>query len=318
MPRLPDRCAEILILAFFRLFSRVPKAIIDRAAVAVGRFWFAVDRRHRDIALDNMRHALGDTLTEHERKALCRSTFINLARVALEIPFLLRLEKKNVHDHVVFEGGEHVQKALASGRGAVFLSAHMGNWELSSLAVSHAFEIPVTVVVRPLDYQPMDRVLTRLRSGAGNRVLDKDKNATEVGRLLQKGGVVGILMDQNASWYEGVFVPFFGRIACTNKGLAVFAKRYDPVILPVFNHRLPDGRYRAVFEPPLRLCDTGDVGKDIIENTALFNRVIEENIRKAPDAWLWVHRRWRIKPVPRRARNRLKGAPGFNPDDFLE
>jgi len=140
--------------------------------------------------------------------------------------------------------------------------------------------------------------------------LDKDKSAAEVSALLRKNQVVGILLDQNSSWYEGVYVPFFGKTACTNKGLAMFAIRYGAKVIPVFNVRLRDGRYRVIFNPPLDLVHSGNVSNDIVENTARFNKVIEDHIRMAPDNWLWVHRRWRIKKIPARARQKIKGLIG--------
>jgi KDO2-lipid IV(A) lauroyltransferase len=153
----------------------------------------------------------------------------------------------------------------------------------------------------------MDKVLTEIRSRTGNVVLNKDKSAVAVMELLQKNQIVGVLLDQNSSWYEGVYVPFFGRVACTNKGLAMFALRYGATVVPVFNIRMKDGRYRIIFRPPVDMVRTGNISRDIVETTALYNRIIESHIKMAPDNWLWIHRRWRIKTIPTPARRKLKG-----------
>ena len=275
----------------------------------IGSCWYILDKRHRTVAMENVAIAFGDALGRENRERLVKSNFIQLARVLLEIPSLQNLSKHNLHRHVVVKRRQHVRSALRSGKGVVFLTAHMGNWELMALAVSLAFDIKIGIVARPLDLPAADRVLREIRTRTGNRLIDKSRSADEIGRRLRERKAVGILLDQNASWYEGVYVPFFGRRACTNKGLALLALRYDALVIPTFNHRLADGRYEINFEPALKLHRTGNISEDVISNTALFNRVIEKQIRNVPDNWFWVHRRWRLKSVPNEVRKRISHLP---------
>jgi len=174
-----------------------------------------------------------------------------------------------------------------------------------SLATCLKFDFRCNLLVRPLDFAPLDRVLKEIRTATGNRVIDKIRSARAVGKVLERGEILAILLDQNASWYDGVYVPFFGRTACTNRGFALFALRYNPIILPIFNSRQADGRYQIRFDTPVSVTHTGNTSRDIVENTAKFNRIIEKHIRMAPDNWLWVHRRWRLKEIPERAKAKM-------------
>jgi len=311
MNQFSEQLQYVVVKTIIRLLAIVPRRALVRLAVPLGKIWYGLDRYHRKIAFDNLQIAFGREKSPAALKRLIRANFVQLVRVVLETPSLLKLSKRNLDDYVVFSGQENLKTALARGKGVLFLTAHLGNWELMALAVPLKFDMSSSVLVRPLDSRPIDRVLTEIRSRTGNRVLDKDKSAGVVAQLLSQNRVIGILLDQNASWYEGVYVPFFGKVACTNKGLAMFAMRYDATVVPAFNVRAKDGRYRIMLAPPLELLRSGNVSDDIVENTARFNRVIEKYVRLAPDNWLWVHRRWRIKDIPDRARRKIRGLTDF-------
>ena len=297
----------LIIKKLLWLASGIPRHVMRLFAFPLAGLWYVLDRNHREIAFDNMMKAYGNTLSRSECVGLVKANFLHLITVVLELPSLLRIRKDNVDAYVEISGEAHLRAALARGNGVLFLTAHLGNWELMALASGLKFNFSAHVMVRPLDYEPMDRVLTEIRSRTGNRVLDKDKSAGTVRELLQQNQIIGILLDQNSSWYEGVYVPFFGRVACTNKGLAMFALRYDATVVPAFNVRMKDGRYRIMFRPPVDTVRTGDVSRDIVETTARFNQIIEAHIRMAPDNWFWVHRRWRIKDIPKDAWKKIRG-----------
>lgn len=114
-------------------------------------------------------------------------------------------------------------------------------------------------------------------------------------RTLRKNGMIGILIDQNMDWYEGVFVDYFGRPACTTNGLALLALHSGAPVLPAYLIRLTDGRYRLVIEPEIEIIDTGERDADVIANTQRFTKVIEDTVRKYPEQWLWVHQRWKTQ-----------------------
>ncbi len=302
-----DNNAYRLIRKIMVAGSRIPRKTLTLLAHPIGTFWYAADRYHRKIALNNMMNAFSSEMTASQCRSVVRKNFIQLTRVALELPSLCRLNRRNVESYVEFSGVANLRDALSKGTGVLFLSAHLGNWELMALAVPLYFNFPVHVLVRPLDHKPLDTTLTEIRSRTGNRILDKNNSAQYIRKLLRHNQLVAILLDQNASWYDGVYVPFFGRTACTNRGLALLAIRYGATVLPAFNIRQKDGRYKIMFDPVVELVRTGDFTRDVVENTRKFNEIIERYIRMAPDNWLWVHRRWRIKPIPEAAKNRIKG-----------
>lgn len=294
-----------IIKRFLKTLAIIPRGLLVCLAVPLGRIWYLLDPYHRGIAFDNMLKAFSGEIDKDRICHMVKSNFVQLVRVVLEIPSLLKLSKDNIDSYVVFSGQRYVREALLQGKGILFLSAHLGNWELATLATPLKFDLSINALVRPLDFSPMDKVLTEIRSRTGNKVLDKDKSASLIRPMLKKNQVIGIMLDQNASWYEGVYVPFFNRLSCTNKGLALFAMRYGATVLPVFNIRQKDGRYRIMFEPPVSLVRSDDLRHDLVENTVLFNTIIEKYVRMAPDNWLWIHRRWRIKDIPETAKSVL-------------
>jgi KDO2-lipid IV(A) lauroyltransferase len=154
---------------------------------------------------------------------------------------------------------------------------------------------PFTGIYRTLDSALLDRLVFKVRSTAGNVPLAKEHAMRNMLRTLKRNGMLGILIDQNVDWYEGVFVDFFGRPACTTDGLALLALHTEAPVLPGYMVRLPDGRYRLVIGPEVEIVRTGDKDADVLANTQRFTEVIEETVRRYPDQWLWIHQRWKTK-----------------------
>jgi len=280
---------------FMDIAAIVPLRYTWRLAEPLGRLWFRLDTKHRLIALNNLKLAWGDELTEKERKNIARKNFIHLARVVLELPYIRKVTPEEVEGFVSFDGLEHFNAAMEKGRGVLLLTSHFGNWELMALAFSLLYR-PINIVIRPLDIPLLDSLITHIRTWGGNQIIAKKGSLRKVLRLLATGDVVGLLMDQNPAWYEGVFVPFFKEIACTNKALSVLALRTNAPVIPVHNVRELDGSYRIVAEPEVALVRSGDTRRDIEENTAEFNKIIESYVRRHPEQWFWVHQRWKTRP----------------------
>ena len=297
-----------LIKLTLQLLAAIPASVLQFVAPPLGKLWYRLDATHRRIATDNMNRAFEGEFNPAEIHNRVKANFIQLTRMGLEIPGLLKLNAGNVDDFVSIQGIHHLFQARKRGKGVIILTAHLGHWEMMALVSALKFQIPLHVLVRPLDFKPMDRLLTEIRSRTGNRIIAKVDSAAPIGRLLRRNQVVGILLDQNASWYDGVYVPFFGRTACTNKGLAMLALRYGASVIPAFNTRRQDGRYHIIVEPAVSLSKTGNLSRDVIVNTARFNQIIEKHIRMAPDNWFWVHRRWRIKSIPPRILKKLNAS----------
>jgi KDO2-lipid IV(A) lauroyltransferase len=204
--------------------------------------------------------------------------------------------RDNVKHTVVYYGFENYERALARGKGVLFLTAHLGAWELS--AFTHSLHgHPLHVVMRPLDNLLLDRLTRHYRTMHGNSMVDKDDFVRGLLSAMKAGETVGILMDTNMTPPQGVFVDFFGIPACTASGLARIALRTDAAVVPGFT--LWDSalrKYRLHFDPAVTLVRTGDDDADAVANTALFTKIIEDYVRRYPDQWLWVHRRWKTRP----------------------
>ncbi|MCG6916407.1 MAG: lysophospholipid acyltransferase family protein [Deltaproteobacteria bacterium] len=280
---------------FMDMAANLPLRFSWKLADFLGRVWFHLDRKHRQIALSNLKIARGEELSENERKVIARRNFIHLAQVVLELPYLRKLNPDDLDGYVAFHGVEHFEMALKKGRGVLLLASHFGNWELMALAFSLHYR-PVHLVVRPLDSPFLDTLITKIRTRGGNQLIPKKGSVQKMLRLLKAGDAVALLLDQNPAWYEGVFVPFFNEIACTNKTLGTIALRTGAPVVPVFNVRQPDGTYGVFFEPEIVLSISGDTTRDVEENTAKFNKIIETYIRRYPEQWFWVHQRWKTRP----------------------
>lgn len=196
-----------------------------------------------------------------------------------------------------YEGLEHYLAARDSGHGVFVLTAHLGAWELSSFFHS-LMGYPMSMVIRRLDHQRVDALVNGIRTLHGNRVLPKDDFARGLLKAMHGGETVGILMDTNMTPPQGVFVPFFGVEACTASGLARVAARSGAAVLPGFLlWERAERRYVLHFGPALDLVRSGNIDRDALENTALFTRTLEGYIRRYPEQWLWVHRRWKTRPL---------------------
>ncbi len=297
-----------LIWYTVKALGRLSRSQINAAALMLGNLWFGLDRGHRRLAIDNIHRAYANRLSLPACRQLARRNFVHLMRVALEAPLLPHLNRQNIHQYVTLTGERYLRQALAGKRGVIVLTAHLGNWEMMAAAGPLLFDLPLDIVARRLDYQPLERVLMDIRTCTGNRMLDKIGGAAGIKSRLRQNRLVAIMLDQNASWYDGVYVPFFNRTACTNKGMALFAMRYRAAVLPVFNIRQPDGRYRICIDRPIEMLPAGgDLTRAMVHNTARFNRVIESYVRRAPDNWFWVHRRWNLKTIPEAARAKVAG-----------
>jgi KDO2-lipid IV(A) lauroyltransferase len=284
-----------LVGAVGRGVGRLPPRPASRIGAALGElgYWLLPGRRR--IALGNLALALGATLPEPARRKVARETFRHLGVTVMECCRLFLGPPGAMLGRVRLEGAEHIKRALAEGRGALYLTAHFGNWEL--LAAAHGLTglPPLNVVVRPLDNPFLDALVAGGRLRAQLRLIPKRAAVKGVRTALARGECVGILLDQDAGRH-GVFVPFFHQPASTSRSLAVLALKTGAPVVPAFIHRLPDGDHVVTLEPTVDLLRTGQLDRDVEENTARFTQVIERQVRARPAQWFWVHRRWKSHP----------------------
>ena len=205
--------------------------------------------------------------------------------------------KAQAASFIRYDGLDRYLQARAAGKGVLVLTAHLGAWELSSFFHS-LVGYPMGLLIRRLDNDRVDRLVNRTRCQHGNWVVHKDDFARGLITAMRAGETVGILMDTNMTPPQGVFVPFFGKLACTASGMARIAMKTGAAVLPGFlTSDGAEGTYTLRFGPALRLVETGNVEADILANTALFTAELERYIRRFPDQWLWMHRRWKTRPA---------------------
>jgi KDO2-lipid IV(A) lauroyltransferase len=242
--------------------------------------------RLRKTAMRNLALALPGA--DHGR--IVDGVFRSIGRLLLSLAHFRSITPDNIDRWIRYEGFEHFAEAKRRGRGVLFATGHLGNWELSAFAHALLAE-PMHVVVRPLDNPLIDRLVTGLRTASGNRVIEKKDFARGILKALARNEAVGILVDQNTAPDQGVFVNFFGIAACTNVGIAKIAARTGAAVIPGFAlWSDEERRYVLRFYPPVEI--TGDA----LEDTRRIHAAVECAIREHPDQWLWIHRRWKTRP----------------------
>lgn len=273
----------------------LPKPLARGIAARVAGILYGLSPKLRKTAETNLRIAFPEW-TEAQRDAVVQKMVRNLGWMAAEFARIPKYSKENIDQVVVLDGNENFLEGQRRGKGVVVLTGHIGAWELSSFA--HAlYGFPLHFMARPLDNRRIDNLVNSYRCASGNRPIFKNESARAMLKILKESGTIGILADQNTMPEEAVFVDFFGKAASTTTGIARVALHTDAAVVPgyaVWDESLQ--KYRLRFEPPLELVRTGDLERDVLENTQRFTRVIEDIIRKYPEQWVWVHGRWSVRP----------------------
>jgi len=282
-------------LTLLKTFGWMPRSVAYPAAEIVAALGFRLAGRQRRAGIQNLQMALPQ-LPDEERRAILRGSFSNLGRLLVEFSHFPQLNKNNIADLVVYEGLEHYEHAVRLGKGVIFLTGHFGSWELSCFAHS-LYGNPMKFVVREIDNPRVENLIEGYRGLAGNTPIDKRNASRDILKALRNNETIGILVDQNTTRDEGVFVDFFGIPAATTPAVATLALRTGASVIPGFLiWDAATRKYRLRFDPPVELITTGDPARDIVENTRAFNAILENIIRQYPDQWLWIHRRWKTRP----------------------
>ncbi len=325
-----ERLEYALVWPWIKLLGLLPRPLARAVGIAIGLSVYRLHSRLRAVGMRNLTLAF-PTMPDDERRRILRGEFVSLGRQLAEVCLFPRYTRENVSHVVVYDGLENYLHAKARGKGVLFLTGHLGAWELSAFA--HSLQgHPLWVVMRPLDNPYISRLIDRYRTMHGNRTVSKDDFVRGLLAAMRAGEAVGILMDTNMTPPQGVFVDFFGVPACTASGLARIALRTDAAVVPTFTvWDKKTRKYTLRFDPALELIRNGNgqpnsgrndnnhadnyLGNDdspaldragngrakseqadIVANTALFTRVIEDYVRRYPEQWLWVHRRWKTRP----------------------
>jgi len=284
-----------LVVVAARAFRLMPRWLACLLSAALGWAVYHALGRLRRVGEHNLLLALPE-LSDQQRSTILRGVYRNLGRQLVEFCKMSQYTPENTTGRIRTEGLEHYLAAEALGRGVLVLTGHLGAWELSSFYHS-LMGHPMGMVIRRLDNRRLDDFVNSIRCMHGNRVLHKDDFARGLLHAMREGGTVGILMDTNMTPPQGEFVKFFGIDACTASGLARVALKTRAVVLPGFMLWEPKEKtYVLHFGPHLHFPLSGDNEADVLAASQQCNDVLESWIRRYPDQWLWIHRRWKTRP----------------------
>jgi Kdo2-lipid IVA lauroyltransferase/acyltransferase len=290
-----DRLQYWPVVLLVRVLGALPRPVAHSIGIAIGGLVYHLHPRLRRVGQRNLELAFPEK-TPAERRRILRGVYVSLGRLLGEACLFPNYTRANVSQIAVYQGFENFEAAEKRGRGVLLLTAHLGGWEVGSFFHSLCGH-PMQIVVRPLDNPYVDALVTRYRGLHGNALIGKQEFARGLIAAMRQNQTVGILMDTNMTPPQGVFVDFFGRLACTASGLARVALHTGATVVPAFTIWDADLRkYRVEFDRPVELVRTGNDEADAVANTARFTGIIEEYVRRYPDQWLWVHRRWKTRP----------------------
>jgi KDO2-lipid IV(A) lauroyltransferase len=316
--------AEYLVT---RAVGATARCLPHAARLAIGRslgsLVYALDARHRKITLANVDMAFGDEKSLAEKQAIAEGAFRHFGAMLFEMLTLGRPTWEELEPRFEFEGIERLEEARRRGKGVILVAAHFGNWELHGVA--HGYRLgKLHLVAREQDNPYLNRWLEEIRSISGNEVVYKNRALGQMRELMRDGESVAIVTDQNVHLQDAVFVDFFGQKAATTGVASWFALKTGAALLPAFCYPLPGGRYRAVYESPIDFEPYRDLDRDaaVAAVTQKLASIQESHIRRAPDCWLWMHRRWRTRP-PEEKETTLRSpeaqaANSKSPDESVE
>ncbi|MBI4000063.1 MAG: lysophospholipid acyltransferase family protein [Candidatus Omnitrophica bacterium] len=297
--KIPIRTIEFFQYILFRLFcfllNLLPFHFALRLGKWGGRMLYQILSRYRKVAFDNVKFAFGSQKSEREIKQIVIQSFENLGMFGIE---LVRIPKivGNLKKYVVIKNEESVFKALEAGKGVILIVSHFGNWEWMGVAAgARAREtgVKINAVARPLGNPFLYRyAVESLRGATGLKTISKKGAAREVMSFLDQNEIVCILIDQHER-YGSVPVPYFGRDAWTTSLPAMLAVKKEVPVIPVFSFRTEFAPTTVQLGEPFSLINTGDYERDLLENTKQYIKAVEDEIRKRPGDWLWMHARWR-------------------------
>ncbi|MDW8321526.1 MAG: lysophospholipid acyltransferase family protein [Armatimonadota bacterium] len=293
LKRVSGFAGRVALLGLHQVAKRVPLPVLYSMGERLGRVAYRLSRRYRTVAERNLQMAYGHSLSEEERRQLVQQVFIHFAKSLMEFLVGDGLSTEDLRRMVTLVGEEHLQWCLQQGKGTLVITAHYGNWEIAARYLTQCKGYVLNVVARDADDSATAVLVNRIREQGGYRVIPRGQAARRVLQALKRNELVALLPDQNAG---DVFVPFFGRLAGTVAGPALLALRSGAPLLPVFCTRQPDNTYLFEMLPPFFVQSSGDKEHDVLEAMTRINTLIEQQVRKHPSQWLWLHNRWKTRP----------------------
>jgi len=293
--------ASLKELSEFLLFQ-ITKAILSvlsrtlclSLGKTLGLSFYYLDKRHRLIALSNLKIAFGKELSASELKRIARNSFMHFGKTFMDIIKFPHLEEKKRNALINVEGEENLHKALREKKGALFFSAHYGRWEIIPFFLAKKGKL--SIIARPLDNKLLEKELLKLRTSQGSNVIYKHQATKKILQSLRAREMVALMIDQNVLRQQAVFVDFFGKKAATTPGLAAFFLRTKSPIIPIFCYPTLSHAYSIKIFSPLSITLGGNYNQEVLKITQICTKIIETQIRKNPEYWFWFHNRWKTRP----------------------
>lgn len=284
-----------LLGCFFRtlslVISLIPASLRNRIGEFIGFLWFDVLRIRRKVALENVGIAFPESSGE-DRERIARASLHQMGRTLVEYTLFPFFEKEDVNRFFEIQGEEHVQEALKAGKGVLFLTLHLGNGDFAIAAISR-LGWPVHLISKEFRARWLNDLWFGMRSKHGTRFISPEKSSFDILRALRKNEIVIFVLDQFMGPPIGVRTRFFGKETGTAAGLALMAGRTGAPVIPCYTYRRPDGKSVIVFEPPIPYLDNSLMEKNISVMTQKYTDKIESIVRRYPEQWMWIHRRWK-------------------------
>ncbi len=273
------------------IIGQIPRRHILALGRLLGSAAYFLDVPHRRIVRRNLKFTHPDW-TDEKIKTISQRVFQNLGISLFEFLQLATYTREQLLGCVRIVGRENLQTALRSKGGIIVVSAHLGSWETGMLWLCCYVQKPILGVAKKIRFAPLNRWVHRLRTRFGIEIVEKKGAMPELRRMLRRGGIAGLLVDQSRR-SEGVDVDFFGHRVTTTPAAAFLAIRCNSPVVPAFCIRDDNGQLTMMVQPPLELKRTGDLRADIQSNTQAITAVVEQAVRRYPDQWFWVHKRWK-------------------------
>ena len=292
MQTLVNHVLYSLAVSVLRGLACLPVGVAYWLGARLGDLLYLVLPGRRRVTLDNLALAFGTDKTAVERATIARATFRQLGQHLVDFSQVHQFTPQRFTAMCQVEGLEHIETLLQRGQGLLIISAHFGSWELSP-AVALCLRTPLHVIVRPLDSPALQRLAVAYRQRCGYHAIARRDALTECLKILRRGEIVAVLIDQSSQRHESIQVEFFGTSAYTSKGPALLALRTGCPVISGFLMRAGQGHHRLVFSQEIPVRRTGNLQQDIVENTQVFTQVVEAYVRRYPEHWFWLHRRWK-------------------------
>jgi len=294
--KISDFVQYISLKTLVAVIRLIPLHIGVLVLKSLAYLFYLFDKKQRKIAYENLRNAYGDELSDIQIRKIIRSNYLHFALVWLDFVKLPRIvNTSNWQNYFQVEGLEFARKALKEGKGIIFVTGHVGNWEVLGCAFDFFFH-PLHSIAKHLKNPFVDRFLTRLREEGRQKIIFTEDASRELIRVLRNNKLLGILVDQNAR-ENNIFVDFFGQKAATTRSVAAISlKMGAPIIMSFLRRTDRKYKFKITLSKPIQIERTGNLEKDILSLTQKYTTIIESRIREHPHEWLWMYRRWKTKP----------------------